>query len=404
MSSPIMLTPQAYRELCDVAVRCVAILEKSFRSLGTTPAARARRLGVDWDAYRAAHPYFLPDPAEELWSAAVARPDLVFSDTGPKLLEANIGTALGGVAQCDLLRSFWAGPSGMALSSDDPKVMEGLARLVLEYARATGVEPRAALLGLPEYQSPDARGGYRFEAAALRARGIDAEAVGPGELLRRMAARPGSPWPLALRRNRPDRWRSARLGSTPLRRLVARGCHVLCPQSAFLMADKRLLALVSTGRVPLDREEAAFVERYVPWTRAVHPGTVAYQGDVMAMEKLLLARRDAFVLKRGAGRGGVEVIAGREQVPERWAAAVRGALHAGDWIVQEFQDVVPATLPVATAQGAAGSRRFSVVLSPFVVLGRTHGCVTRCLNADGPAVISTTAGATANIALPAART
>jgi hypothetical protein len=397
-----MLNPDSYREVCDVAVRFVGILEKSFRSLGDTISGRARRLGIHWDSYCAENPYFLPDSLEETWSAAVARPDLVFSDTGLKVLEANIGTALGGVSQCDLLRSFWEGWSGMSLSSDDPKVMDGMARLVLEFSRAAGVAPRAAVLGLPEYHSPGARGSYRFEADALKAHGIDAEAVGPDELVRRMDAQSGSPWPTALRRNRPDRWKTSLLGGGPLRQLVALGCNVLCPQSAFLMADKRLLAVVSAGLVPLDRDDKAFVAQYLPWTRAVRPGTVDYQGDATVLEKLLLARQNAFVLKRGVGHGGIEVIVGHEQEPAQWTASVHAALRAGDWVVQEFQKIVPATLPVATEQGKAGSRRFSVVVCPFVVMRRVHGCMTRSLDADGAAVISTTAGAIANIAIPSA--
>jgi hypothetical protein len=404
VSGPVLLAPAAYEEICSVAVRTIRILEKSFLSLGSNSSERAQRLGVDWDAYREANPYFLPEDLEQRWSAAIARPDLVFSGTGIKVLEANIGSALGGVVQCDLLRSFWEEKPELAFSASEPKVMDGVARFVLEFSAATGVAPRTAILGLPEYYDPGMRGSYRFEAAALRARGIEAEAVDPAQLVGHLNAESGSPWPVALRRNRPARWDKSSLGSRPLQRLVKRGCHVLCPQSSFLMADKRLLALVSAGLVPLDEHEQRFVGRYIPWTRLIRPGPVEYEGDVRPMEQLLLLRQSAFVLKRGSGHGGIEVIVGREHAPSGWESSVRAALSGGDWIAQEFQEVMPAMLPVATDRGSAGSREFSVVLSPFVVLGRAYGCVTRSVKADGGAVVSTTAGAMANVALPSTET
>jgi hypothetical protein len=404
VSGPVLLAPAAYEEICSVAVRSVKILEKSFLSLGSSFSKRARRLGIDWDSYREENPYFLQEDLEQEWSAAIARPDLVFSDTGIKVLEANIGSALGGVVQCDLLRSFWEERPELAFSASEPKVMDGIARFMLEFSHAMGVAPRAAILGLPEYYDPGMRGSYRFEADALRGHGIEAEAVNPDQLVGHLDAKSGSPWPIALRRNRPARWDKSILGSRPLQRLVKRGCHVLCPQSSFLMADKRLLAFVSAGLVPLDENEQRFVGRYLPWTRLIRPGPVEYEGDVRPMEQLLLLRQGAFVLKRGSSRGGIEVILGREQTPSGWESSVRAALYDGDWVVQEFQEVMPAVLPVAAENGGAGSREFTVVLSPFVVLGRAYGCVTRSLTTQGSAVVSTTAGAMANVALPSVKT
>ena len=404
VSGPVLLTPAAHEEVSSVAVRTVRILEKSFLSLGSSFSERARRLGIDWDAYREANPYFLSEDLELEWSAAIARPDLAFSGTGLKVLEANIGSALGGVAQCDLLRSFWEERAELVFSVDQPKIIDGIAHFIREFSRATGVAPRMAILGLPEYYDPAMRGSYGFEASVLRSHGIDAVAVNPDHLAEHLDAKSGSPWPIALRRNRPDRWNESKLGSGPLQRLVKRGCHVLCPQSSFLMADKRLLAIVSAGFVPLDEDEQGFVDRYLPWTRLIRPGPVEYEGDVRAMEQLLLLRQRAFVLKRGSSRGGIEVIVGREQTPSGWQSSVRAALYSGDWVAQEFQEVIPAALPVANEMGSAGSREFTVVLSPFVILGRAHGCGARSLETHRGAVVSTTAGAVVNIALPSTKT
>src|SRR3984957_6234361 len=163
------------------------------------------------------------------------------------------------------------------------------------------------------------------------------------------------------------------------------------------MADKRLLAFVSAGLVPLEEREADFVGRYVPWTRLVQPGKVEYEGDLSPLERLLEFRPDPFVLTRGSSRGGIAVSVGRQHTRREWAASVRAALRDGDWVVQEFQEVLPAALPVADESGSIGAREFTVVLSPFVVSGRPFGCVTRLLRAHGQAVVSTARGATCNI-------
>jgi hypothetical protein len=403
VSGPILLAPTAYQELGDVAAGIVRILEKSYLSLGSSFSERARNLGIDWEIYHRSNPYFLSEEFEREWSGSIARPDIVFTAAGVRVLEANFGSAVGGLVQADLLRSFWAGRSELFAAVAEPPITEGIARLVLEFARAAGVAPRAAILGLTEYHPPGMRESYHVEADFLAAHGIEAEAVTPGQLVRRLGAKAGTPWPIALRRNRPERWAGSELGSEPLRRLAARGCHVLSPQSAFLMADKRLLAFVSAGLVPLEKKEVEFVIRHVPWTRLVQVGKVEHQGDLSPLERLLELRQDAFVLKRGSSRGGIEVIVGRQQTRPEWASSIRAALRDGDWVVQEFQDVLQAALPVADQSGSIGSREFTVVLSPFVVSGRSYGCVTRLLRAHGQAVVSTAKGAACNIAWPTPR-
>ena len=129
VSGPILLAPPAYQEICDVAVGIVRILEKSYLSLGSSFSERARNLGIDWEPYHASNPYFLSEEFEREWSGAIARPDLVFTATGVRVLEANFGSAVGGLVQADLLRSFWAGRSELFATAAEPQVTEGIARL-----------------------------------------------------------------------------------------------------------------------------------------------------------------------------------------------------------------------------------------------------------------------------------
>jgi hypothetical protein len=401
--APILLRADAYAELCAVVIRIVELLHRVYLGLGDTPQRRAAALGIRLDEYVAAHPFFLSEPVECRWRASIARPDVVVTASGFRVVECNVSAAVGGMSQTDLMRRAWAAlhPSwARAHAAAGAEARRGLAALTVEVADALRLPRRVAVLGVPELYRADMRRHYALEAAYLREQGLDAEAVDPYDLADRLDRHTGSPWPIALRRNGPARWAEAVAGSGPLRRLVARGCVALSPQSSYLIADKRLLAVASAGSPSLTEDDARFVRRYVPWTRRVVPGPVDYEGRRQPLGDLLIRARDRFVLKRGGGRAGDDVLVGRQLAQARWRAGVESALRGGDWVAQQFEPSVVARVPVHTAAGER-SQAMVPVLSPFVFSGAVHGCMARTLAATAEeAVVCVGTGAALNVVLP----
>lgn len=123
-----------------------------------------------------------------------------------------------------------------------------------------------------------------------------------------------------------------------MRCFKAGSLHLYNTALANLLGDKRTFALLwegidsgaYTGR---DRE---MIERFIPWTRRMLPGVVSYRGRSGPIADVVIANRDALVLKPAAGAGGFGVTVGRRASDEEWRRAVEAAMRdAASWIAQE---------------------------------------------------------------------
>ena len=146
-----------------------------------------------------------------------------------------------------------------------------------------------------------------------------------------------------------------------------------------LLSDKRTLALLSEGAesAAFTAAERAVIARHIPWSRRLVPGPTDYQGERHELERLALARRQDFVLKKARSKGGADVLLGRETPAPAWEHAVRRSLSAGDWILQELVESHPYLF-----QEGEGCAIHQVVWGPYV-FGSNYGGMFIRVQAEG---------------------
>jgi len=138
------------------------------------------------------------------------------------------------------------------------------------------------------------------------------------------------------------------------------------------LSDKRNLALASELEPSglFSEEERRLIRRVLPWSRKVLPEEVELRGERAFLPELLSRRRDDMVLKQGTAAGGTGVIMGRSTPPAEWEDAVRKALAAGGWMVQERLE----SRPYLYQSGDSGCSVHDVIWGPFI-FGRSYGGV-----------------------------
>lgn len=146
-----------------------------------------------------------------------------------------------------------------------------------------------------------------------------------------------------------------------------------------IYANKGTLAMVWQLREEgaLSADEAAVVDRIMPWTRRATPDLRPYAEE----------HRDELVLKPCNGLGGVGVVIGWTSTPEQWTAALDAA-QTRPYILQARADVVAERVP----QGE-GLSDWLPVFGLFVFEQGYAGCYVRALPVEGGAVINEGTGA-----------
>jgi hypothetical protein len=351
-----------------------------------------------WDAF------FTDQETEDAHLASIARPDVLVTAGGFHFIEYNVSAALGLGEHHHLLARAWRGiygRSGRPVDGVLADPYEALADLLSAAAKAGGTDRRVAILSEFESLDGDVRQqAYELERAHLTGSGLDVEVMSPADFVRRAAA---AEFPLALRHMSPFDW--ARRGlDLDLYAAVSRApALVLLPHSSYLVANKKTLALLSTGPDWLTADEADLVRRYVPWTRIVAPGEVDFHGDRRDLPDLVRDRRPHLVLKEATSNGGQDVVMGDEVPAGEWDRLLGQALHTGNWVVQER--VVVAPFPVRVLDATSGELvdgRYTGLLSPFLIGGREAGVTQRFSARQGGLVSLTRWGAQVNGVLPVA--
>jgi hypothetical protein len=103
-----------------------------------------------------------------------------------------------------------------------------------------------------------------------------------------------------------------------------------------LLANKFNLALLSEFKDRFSPQEAALIERHIPWTRKIENRYVEFENRRYWLKDLLLEQRRRLVIKPVNLSGGTSVLIGRDTPPEQWRQAAELALLQGKWIVQAF--------------------------------------------------------------------
>jgi hypothetical protein len=142
----------------------------------------------------------------------------------------------------------------------------------------------------------------------------------------------------------------------------------------WLLNDKRNLVLLSehAGSADFTAAERALIERHLPWTRRVLPGSTTFRGRTLRIPEDLVDHREEMVLKKASSIGGAFVVVGRYRAPDQWTAAVGRAVRDGDWVVQEYLESVPYCF-----QSGSAAVRHDMVWGLFAFGNRFGGAFLR---------------------------
>lgn len=176
-------------------------------------------------------------------------------------------------------------------------------------------------------------------AEDFEAHGMAAVVVDPGELTYeggRLMAR-GAPVDLVYRRLTTLDW----LNESPALEALARAYRdravvMVGSFRADVAHSKKLFAFLTDERWR-DRfsyAERAVIDAHVPWTRVLRPERTLFRGELNDLERLVVDRREEFVLKPAQSYEGRGVLLGAETPPDTWAHEVSRRLD-GTHIVQE---------------------------------------------------------------------
>jgi hypothetical protein len=333
-----------------------------------------------------------------------ARADLYEDATGFKLMEFNMGSALGGMEIPDVCRVMLRHPllagfaAGHGLGYVDTQ-REQVANILAGTGFAAGSAPVVAVTDWPS--SYHSRLGPYMHKLALRWRefGLDAHACHMGEL----KVHGGRVWLNGRAIDIVARMflleyllepGAAEL-MDPVLGAVGRGeVAMFTPLDTELYGSKAAVAMLSDehNRHLFSADERACIDRILPWTRMVRPGPVTLEdGRTVEMLEYALEQQDDLVLKATLRFGGQEVLPGwhRDTSAALWREQVTAAV-GGPYVLQRRIRPVPELFP-----GAGGEPEGWIVA--WGVYTGAHGfggVITRAGTVEsGLAVLNVGAGA-----------
>jgi hypothetical protein len=287
------------------------------------------------------------------------RADLYVDETGFRLLEFNMGSALAGMDNVDMCRALLEHPVLADFARTQRlDYVDTLREQANDMFVESGFEPGA----WPMMATTDWPSSYQIMApymrlytARLRELGLDAHPCHIGQL----EVRDGRVW----LGDRPvdiiDRmfmiedlleYPDAPALMDPILDAAARGeVKIFTPMDSGLFASKGALAMLSDeeNRALLDAHELDSVDRILPWTRMVRPGPVTLEDGrrVDLLDYALTHRRD-LALKPTLLHGGHGVLLGwREDTSaQAWEEQVRAALD-GPYVIQRRIRPIPELFP-----------------------------------------------------------
>jgi hypothetical protein len=166
----------------------------------------------------------------------------------------------------------------------------------------------------------------------------------------------------------------------------------------WLMSDKRNLALLSehAGSDQFTEAERELIRRHIPWTRQVRRGSALRDGRRFRIPDDLPEHREGLVLKKASSIGGRHVHVGKFRTDAEWRAVIERALRDGDWVVQEYLEM----LPYCFQRGADGAGLHDMVWGLFVFGDHFGGAFLRMQPAGGASgLVNTHQGAEVGVLL-----
>jgi hypothetical protein len=329
----------------------------------------------------------------------MARADLYCEGRDFRLMEINMGSAIGGLDNALLNRALMQRPEFAAFARDHQlgfiDTMAELARTVLAESNVPdGQRPLMAAADWPaSFPSLEAR--LRYTAIELDKHGIEAVACHVGQL--RVAD--GRVWlgkrPVdviyrlfmvedLLDPSGPDL-------VDPVLRAAERGeVAIFAPMHAELFGSKSALAMLSDehNRHLFSAAELAGFERLLPWTRMVRPGPVTVDDEGVDLLEYAIAAQQELILKPTLLHGGSGVVPGWEVTADEWRERLTAAAD-GTFVVQRRIRPQAELFPAA-----GGSQPWTLTWGAFMAHAGYAGMFLRGNPSDANSVVNMSTGAT----------
>jgi len=332
--------------------------------------------------------------------ARLGRADLLRDTGGFKLVEFNVHSRMGGFENAALARAVLRIPlvqqiaDEMGLGFID--TFEGLSNVLWRFARpgGGGKPPVIAVMDWPTvFPTPSAN---RI-STLLCERGFDAFPCHVGQA----GARDGAlvvadrRIDVVYRTFLVDDLDSTNMIGTVLSAVGSGAANLVMCFGAELVGSKGALALLSdpVNAAAFTGHERMLIDRYVPWTRVLRPGSTVWQGREVALPDVAVRARRSLLLKPALGRGGQGVMAGWATPASVWREVVNRALEGPVRYV--LQERVPPITDRMVWMTSAGTTTEEVVLNwgIFIFDGRYNGCIVRGDISGGQPVIGVGTGA-----------
>ncbi|HEX6869648.1 MAG TPA: hypothetical protein VF163_01000, partial [Micromonosporaceae bacterium] len=178
----------------------------------------------------------------------------------------------------------------------------------------------------------------------------------------------------------------------PVLRAAERGeVKIFAPMDAELYGSKGALALLSdeANRHVYNADELASLDRILPWTRMVRPGSVTVHGELVDLREYALAQQQELILKPTLLHAGMGVVPGWLVDQDEWARQVQAAVD-GPFVLQQRIRPVPELFP---AEG--GLEPWVLTWGIFLTSGGYGGAFIRGSKDPDGGVVNMATGATA---------
>lgn len=339
-----------------------------------------------------------------------SRADLYMDESGFKLLEFNMGSALGGIDQSDMARALLDQPVLAEFAQTHrlgyvDTMREQVNNMFVECGFEYGSRPVLATIDWPSSYETLEPYMHHF-ATRLHEMGVDAHVGHIGQL----EVRDGGVWLGDLKIDIIQRLfmlqdlledPDAHALMDPILDAAARGeVKIFTPMDSEMFASKAALAMLSDeeNRKYFDQETLVSLDRILPWTRMVRSGPVTLEdGSQVELLDYVLSHQEDLVLKPTSRHSGEGVLLGwrDDTSAELWEERVREALDE-PWIVQRRIRPVPELFPMPDGDPVPWIVNWGV----FTVVNGYGGVFTRAATVESDLeVIRLFAGASAGCCL-----
>ena len=320
--------------------------------------------------------FFTYTDASSVWSAQIpifARPDLLLSSNGLKILELNIDTAIVPQSLTAYLQTHY----GCIIDSDMGKVAP-FVKVMVDLVNKIG-KP-IALLGTKE------KADVFDPVNAWLVEEIDSRSNHPVRYY------PSEKWIKAKKIDEPlfVRWFSFYQINrhSDMRQAydaITVESNDLYPEATFPTLDSKSL-LAEMHKIGeegiLNQNEYDLVKKYIPYTEELTKFNISQKPDLFSK---IINNKDAFVLKKSQSHAGRDVYVGCQMNFDEWCHAANCALETEDYIVQEYVSNT-LTKHVRISDGKSISEKdLSYIVGPFVIDWKIAGVLVRAWDSTSEA-------------------